>query len=95
MLQIEFTDPLQIRVLDLINYGPVVIAENSDLDSIAERLSAVATAERSDGASIQSDSAVEAYFGILEAFTFALDLTEMPRENGHLIASLIPLFYWQ
>lgn len=95
MLQIEFTDPLQIRVLDLINYGPVVIAENSDLDFIAERLSTVATAERSDGASIQPDSVVEAYFGILEAFSFALDLTEMPRENGGLIASLIPLHYWR
>ena len=95
MLQIEFTDPLQIEALALINQEPVVIAENSDLDFIAERLSTVATAERSNGAFIQPDSVVEAYFGILEAFTFALDLTEMPRENGDLIASLIPLSYWQ
>ena len=95
MLQIEFTDPPQVEALALINQEPVITAENSDLDSIAERLSAVATAERSDGASIQSDSVVEAYFGILEAFSFALDLTEMPRVSGDLIASLIPLYYWQ
>jgi len=95
MLQIEFTDPLQIRVLDLINYGPVVIAENSDLDFIAERLSTIVPVARPDGSTIQSDSVIEAYFGILEAFSFALDLTEMPRVSGDLIASLIPLFYWQ
>tara|TARA_R100001086_G_scaffold149850_1_gene79624 strand:+ start:305 stop:592 length:288 start_codon:yes stop_codon:yes gene_type:complete len=95
MLQIEFTDPLQIRVLNSINYGPVVIAKNSDLDSIAKRLSVVATAERSDGSTIQSDSVIEAYYGILEAFSFALDLIEMPRVNGDLIASLMPFNYWR
>ena len=88
MLQIEFTDPLQVEALALINQEPVVIAENSDLDSIAERLSAVIGA-------VEADSVVEAYYGILEAFSFALDLTEMPRENGDLIASLIPLHYWR
>ena len=95
MLQIEFTDPLQIEALALINQEPVVIAESSDLDSIAERLSAIVPVARPDGSTIQSDSVVEAYFGILEAFSFAIDLTEMPRVSGDLIASLIPLYYWQ
>ena len=95
MLQIEFTDPLQIEALALINQEPVVIAESSDLDSIAERLSAIVPVARPDGSTIQSDSVVEAYFGILEAFSFAIDLTEMPRVSGDLIASLIPLYYWR
>ena len=95
MLQIEFTDPLHIEVLRLIDSGPVIVADNSQLDSIAERLDATITASNSDGSYLLPDVIVEAYFGILEAFSFALDLTEMPRVSGDLIASLIPLYYWR
>ena len=92
MIQIEFTDLLHIEALRLIDSGPVIVADNSELDSIAERLDATITASNPDGSYLMPDEIVMAYEGMLEAFTYALDCTEFPRESGRIIHELISRF---